>query len=108
MSVRSSPITRHLRTFLDDFGGELRHAPPSAPLTSELGTSYKFGMILYFILRSWIEECLLIAKMSVEGVGSPVPQRRAADRERADVVIEESLSLFTFPPPSTSRISEVV
>jgi hypothetical protein len=38
----------------------------------------------------------------------PVPQRRAANRERADVVIEESFSRPSFPPPSTTRSSELM
>jgi hypothetical protein len=33
----------------------------------------------------------------------PVPQRRAADRERADVAIEEIFSLHLVRPPSTTR-----
>jgi hypothetical protein len=40
--------------------------------------------------------------------GLPVPRRRGADRERADVAIEESYCLSNFPPPSTARISELV
>jgi hypothetical protein len=43
-----------------------------------------------------------------KGAGLVVPQRRAADRERADVVIDERFRLHSFPPISTTRISEQV
>jgi hypothetical protein len=39
----------------------------------------------------------------------PVPKRRAADLERAEVVaISERFSLSSFQPPSTAGISELV
>jgi hypothetical protein len=44
----------------------------------------------------------------VYAAGIPVPHRRFADRERADVAIEDKFSLFTCPPPTTIRFSEVV
>jgi hypothetical protein len=40
--------------------------------------------------------------------GLPVPQRRAACRARADVLIEERFALPSFHPPSASRIGELV
>jgi hypothetical protein len=43
----------------------------------------------------------------VSAVGLSVPQRRGADRERADVAIEESSSLPSLPRPSTTRITEL-
>jgi hypothetical protein len=43
-----------------------------------------------------------------ERTGLTDRQRRAADRNRADVAIEEGLNIPSFPPPSPTGISELM
>jgi hypothetical protein len=43
-----------------------------------------------------------------ERTGLTDRQRRAADRNRADVAIKEGLNIPSFPPPSPTGISELM